>query len=227
MGLPDRASTVGGGWGFAGSSSLRPPVREPRSRKPLQTSSSRRAPELQIMLVACPRFEPEPCRIAIVRCEAEAWDARDRRARGNSLTVTAKAQRPPVGGGTDRQHGWHGTDPSCWRYAVREVLVIVAQFRKLRLGSGPRDRGFESRLPDHSQKVHPSRHRITGNAIYPPESDQARRTAHSRSSRTRGCCAAIVEEHQRRPIWRSALLRSKNARFRAWELSARAIRRLE
>src|ERR1700736_4585157 len=92
------------------------------------------------MLVASPRFEPEPCRIAIVRCEAEAWEARDRPARGNSLTVTAKAQRPPVGGGTDRQHGWQGTDPLCWRYAVSEILVIVAQFRKLRLGSGPRNR---------------------------------------------------------------------------------------
>ena len=33
------------------------------------------------------------------------------------------------------------------------------------LGSGPRDRGFESRLPDHSQRVHPSRHRITGHAV--------------------------------------------------------------
>jgi hypothetical protein len=32
------------------------------------------------------------------------------------------------------------------------------------LGSGPRDRGFESRLPD-SQRAHPSRHRITGHAI--------------------------------------------------------------
>src|ERR1700687_5855367 len=100
------------------------------------------------MMVARFRFEPEPCRIAMVRCEAEAWDARDRQARGNSLTVTAKAQRPPVGGGTDRQHGWHGTDLLCWRYAVREVLVIVAQFRKLRLGSGARGRRFKSSRPD-------------------------------------------------------------------------------
>jgi hypothetical protein len=52
----------------------------------------------------------------------------------------AKAQRPPVGGGTDRQHGWQRTEPLCWRYAGREILAILAQFRELRLGSGPRNR---------------------------------------------------------------------------------------
>jgi hypothetical protein len=52
----------------------------------------------------------------------------------------AKAQRPPVGGGTDRQHGWQTTDPLCWRYAGCEILAILAQFRELRLGSGPRNR---------------------------------------------------------------------------------------
>ncbi|HEV3216410.1 MAG TPA: hypothetical protein VGZ27_11845 [Vicinamibacterales bacterium] len=38
----------------------------------------------------------------------------------------AKAQRPPVGGGTDRQHGWQTTDPLCWRYAGCEILAILA-----------------------------------------------------------------------------------------------------
>jgi hypothetical protein len=60
----------------------------------------------------------------------------------------AKAQRPPVGGGTDRQHGWQTTDPLCWRYAGCEILAILAHFRELRLGSGPRGRRFKSSRPD-------------------------------------------------------------------------------
>src|ERR1700730_17600499 len=28
----------------------------------------------------------------------------------------------------------------CWRYAEREILAILEQFRELRLGSGPRNR---------------------------------------------------------------------------------------
>jgi hypothetical protein len=60
----------------------------------------------------------------------------------------AKAQRPPVGGRTDRQHGWQTTDPLCWRYAGCEILAILAQFRELRLGSGPRGRRFKSSRPD-------------------------------------------------------------------------------
>ena len=130
------------------------------------------------MLVASPRLEPEPCRIAIARCEAEAWDARARPARGDSLAVTRESAAPACGRRHRSSARLAGADPLCWRYAECEILAILAQFRELRLGSGPRnrvprgsskktrhrevakpgialgsgprDRGFESRLPDHS-----------------------------------------------------------------------------
>jgi hypothetical protein len=76
----------------------------------------------------------------------------------------AKAQRPPVGGGTDRQHGWQTTDPLCWRYAGCEILAILAQFRELRLGSGPRGRRFKSSRPDQFLRK-PAESRLPGHSV--------------------------------------------------------------
>jgi len=75
------------------------------------------------MLVASPRFEPEPCRIAICVVKPKRGTPATARLGATRWRSPAKAQRPPAGGGTDRPHGWQGTDPLCWRYAEREIVV--------------------------------------------------------------------------------------------------------
>ena len=102
-------------------------------------------------------------RMAIARCRG-GWPARERDARRHG--------RPPQ----DLAHGIEADVPAVWagseqpnRHAVGMPSLLSAIFighiSELLLGSGPRDRGFESRLPDHSQRVHPSRPGITGDAI--------------------------------------------------------------
>jgi hypothetical protein len=177
------------------------------------------------MLVASPRFEPEPCRIAIVRCEAKAWDARDRPARGDSLAVTRESAAPACGRRHRSSARLAGADPLCWRYAECEILAILAQFRELRLGSGPRNRvhvtssrnlktsgsseaWYRARFGTERSRVRipPSRpltkDPTSPRGRYPPESIQARRTKHLTSSRNCELSASLASTRALR-FWKS------------------------